>query len=135
MAPMVQPPPLLPVEPPGHLTAAPLATILGKLSDLIYGIALPKTKGTKSATISLAALHQSHNLISLAQSALKDPHPDLHLDNINKQLEAISTHIGLPNTFQSISKHTYASVLSSTTSSAPPPPPDTKMPFCKTQFY
>ncbi|KAF8499371.1 hypothetical protein JB92DRAFT_3124942 [Gautieria morchelliformis] len=134
MAPTVQPPPSLPDEPPGHLAAAPLATILGKLSDLIYGISLPKTKAAKSATISLDALHKSRNLISSAQSALKDPRPDLQLDSINKQLEVISTHIGLPNAIQSISKRTSASVLTSSTSSAPPPPPDAKTPFRNTQF-
>ena len=132
MAPTVQPPLSLPVEPSGHLTAAPLATILGQLSDLICGIALPKTKAAKSATISLAALHQSHDLISLAQLVLKDHHPDLQLDNIHKQLEVISTHIGLPNAFQSVSKCTYISVLSSPASSALPPPPDAKMPFHST---
>ncbi|KAF8513508.1 hypothetical protein JB92DRAFT_2632793, partial [Gautieria morchelliformis] len=77
-------------EPPAHLAAASLATILRQLNGLIYGIALPKTKAPKLTTISLAALHQSHNPISLAQLALKDPHPNLRLDNINTQLEAIS---------------------------------------------
>ena len=57
MAPTVQPPPLLPDEPPGHPTATPLATILGQLSDLIYGIALSKTEAAKSALISLTILH------------------------------------------------------------------------------
>ena len=132
MAPTVQPPPSLPIEPSGHLIATPLASILGQLNGMIFGIALPKTKAAKLATISLAALHQSCDLIFLAQLALKDPHPDPQLDNINKQLEEISAHIGLPNAFQSVSKCTYISVLSSPASSALPPPPDAKMPFHST---
>jgi hypothetical protein len=71
MAPTVEPPPSLPDETPGHSTAVSLATTLEQLSDLIYGLTLPKNKAAKSATMSLHALHQSRDLISLAQSTFR----------------------------------------------------------------
>ena len=98
MAPTVQPPPPpLLDKPPGHRATAPLAAVLRQLNELLFGIALPKTKSAKLVSLSLDVLHQSHHLISLAQSTLEDPCPDPQLTIISKHLEAISTHIGLPN--------------------------------------
>ena len=91
----------------------------------------PKTETTKSATISLEALHRAHDPVASACMSLhecrQDPHHDL--DNINKQLDTIMTHLGIPSTTQTPVKPSYTSVLAAGTQ-CPTSPPNVAAKLC-----
>ena len=113
-----------------------LASTITKLYDLIFEIALPKTNKAKMAPIPVGSLHLAHKLVTSACASLQDSHSGLQLSNISKQLESITTHLGILDTTQPTQKRTYASVLSAG-AYAPTPPlsPSSNPQSCHTTRY
>jgi len=69
------------------------------------------SKVAKSASIPVDTLHAARSLIMSACSTLQESHAGPQLDCINKNLEAISAHLGIHNITWPDQKCTYASAL------------------------
>ena len=112
MAPTVQPPP--PTKNPGvaPTPAASLDDIIYKLYDLIHNIALPKTKTTKTAAITVEALHAACSLAASVCTSL----PTTHLENpvlnkVSTQLDAIAAQLAIPIMSSLNGKQSYTTTL------------------------
>ena len=123
MPPMVEPPPPAPNNGADSSVTTSLLEYIHNLHDLLFNILLPKTKTEKSATIPLEALYHAHDLATSACTSLHECRQDPHLDNINKQLDTIMTHLGIPSTTQTPVKPSYASVLATGAQCPASPPP------------
>ena len=124
MAPTVEPPPPAPNNGTDSSVTTSLLEHIHNLHDLLFNIPLPKTKTAKSATLPLKALYRAHDLAASACTSLHECCQDPHLDNINKQLDAITTHLGIPSTTQTPVKPSYASVLATGAQCPASPPPE-----------
>ena len=122
MAPTVEPPPPAPNNSADSSVTTSLLKHIHNLHDLLFNIPLPKTKTAKSATIPLEALYRARDLAASACTSLHECCQDPRLDNINKQLDAITTHLGIPSATQTPVKPSYASVLAAGTQCPASPP-------------
>ena len=119
---MVEPPPPAPNNSADSSVTTSLLKHIHNLHDLLFNILLPKTKTAKSATIPLEALYCARDLATLACTSLHECCQDPCLDNINKQLDTITTHLGIPSATQTPFKPSYASVLAAGTQCPASPP-------------
>ena len=92
---MVEPPPLAPNNGVDSSVTTSLLEHIHNLRDLLFNIPLPKTKTAKLATFPLEALYHAHDLAASACTSLHECRQDCHLDNINKQLDTITTHLSI----------------------------------------
>src|SRR6266481_3607086 len=129
MVPTVQPPPP-PVESSNSAsdTKVSLDDMVYKLHDLIFAIALPKTKTAKTAVINIEVLHLARNLAESACALLQEHWKGPQLDDISRQLEVIKAHLDIPSAAQSPQKLSYAATVAIGTQSpspgvSPAPPP------------
>ena len=129
MAPMVQPPSSSEDSSPAPDTTASLCNTVQKLHDLMWEIAMPKTKTAKMASITVETLLLMCELAGSACTLLRDPHEDPRVDNISRQLEDIKAHLGIPSKVGTPQKLSYAVTLATglkssvPTLSLPSPPP------------
>jgi len=88
------PPPPPPVQSIATEPAAPvpLAHTIKELYNLVFKVALPKTKAAKTASISIDTLHLLCDLATTAHSTLQDLPSGPQLSDISKQLKSISAH-------------------------------------------
>ena len=121
--PTVEPPPLAPNNGTDSSVTTSLLEYIHNLHDLLFNILLPKIKTAKLATIPLEALYHACDLAALVCMSLHECHQDPHLDNINKQLDAITTYLGITSATQTPVKPSYASVLAAGTQCPASPPP------------
>ena len=129
MVPMVQPPPP-PVESSDSAsdTKVSLDDMVHKLHDLVFAIALPKTKTAKTAVINIEVLHLTRNLAESACALLQEHWKGPQLDDISRQLEVIKAHLDIPSAARSPQKLSYTATVTTGTQSpspavSPAPPP------------
>src|SRR6266481_103901 len=121
MVPTVQPPPP-PVESSNSAsdTKVSLDDTVHKLHDLVFAIALPKTKTAKMAVINIEVLHLACNLAESACALLQEHWKGPQLDDISRQLEVIKAHLDIPSAAQSPQKLSYAATVATGTQSPSP---------------
>ena len=129
MAPTVQPPSSSEDSSPAPDTTASLRNTVQKLCDLVWEIAMPKTKTAKTVSITMEMLLLACELAGSACTLLWDPHEDPRVDNIGRQLEDIKAHLGIPSKVGTPQKLSYTMTLATglrssvPTLSLPLPPP------------
>ena len=112
MVPTVPPPPLVASNDETLDSKAPLDVTIHKLHDLLYGIALPKTRTSKTVAITVKTLHLAHRLVESACALLQEHHGNPQLDGISRQLEDIKTQLDVSNPVRPPQKPSYAATLS-----------------------
>lgn len=126
MIPTVQPPSLVQETATEHVAVASLADSIHKLYDILFQVALPKTKTARLALIMVDALCTAHGLVTAAFTSLQEGNEGLTLKDISNQLETITTHLVTPSTPLSTQNHSYATAL---TAGAQPPTLDVSPPL------
>ncbi len=111
MVPTVQPPASAQSGNTAHDMTTSIEDAIQSLHDLIFKIALPKTKTAKIATITIETLNLAHNLVSTVRASLTDQRESPQLRSINRQLETITAHLALPSTSPPNKKCSYAAAL------------------------
>ena len=111
MAPTGQPPSLKQSNTTEPTTGSPLAITIHKLHDLLFKIAFPKSKNTKTAAITVDTLWLTQDLATSVCTALQEHHGAPQLRDISRQLDTIMSHLGIPSAAQLPQKRSYASVL------------------------
>src|SRR6266481_9001346 len=111
MVPTVQPPAPAQSGNTAHDTTTSIKDAIQSLHDLIFKIALPKTKTAKIATITIEILNLARNLVSTARASLTDQRESPQLRSINRQLETITAHLALTSTSPPNKKCSYAAAL------------------------
>ena len=106
-----------------------------KLHDLIFKIAIPKSKTTKTTSITIDMLLLACELAKSTCVQLQGHHGIPQADDISRQLEDIRAHLGISSTAQSPQtpqKPTYTPTLTVGAKSAVPatdlPPPQPQPP-------
>ena len=83
MVPMVPPPPLVASNDETPDLKAPLDVTIHKLCDLLYGIALPKTRTSKTVAITIETLCLARGLVESACALSQERHGNPQLDGIS----------------------------------------------------
>ena len=112
MVPTVPPPPLVASNNKTPDSKAPLDVTIHKLRNLLYGIALPKTRTSKTVAINIETLCLAHGLVESACALSQEHHGNLQLDGISRQLENIKTQLDASNPARPPQKTSYAATLS-----------------------
>ena len=89
-------------------TTASLGNMIHILCNLLFEIALPKTKTAKKGLITVETLLLTHELAGSACVLLWDNHEGPWVDDISRQLEAIKVHLGIASTARTCQKPSYA---------------------------
>ena len=100
MIPTVEPPPPKPSNIGDPTTIPTIVNLAHNLCDLLFKIPLPKTRNTKTAPITLEALHRAWDLITSVATLLHKHPRESNLSNISKQLDAVTTRLGTLNVAQ-----------------------------------
>ena len=108
MAPTVQPPPLEQGNVADPVMVTFLADTIHKLCDLLFKATLPKSHGAKNVNILVEALCLAHSLATSTGTSLQNCHVSPQLDDINKRLETITTHLDTLATAQPPANPPYA---------------------------
>ena len=130
MVPTVQPPPPTKnsnAAPDTKASQASLAGTVHKLHDLIFKIAIPKSKTTKMTSIAVDMLLLAHELAESTCTQLQGHREVPRVDNISRQLDNIKAYLGISSAAQLPQKPSYAVALTMGTRSVvpavgPPPP-------------
>ena len=88
---MVQPPPLVEENKLTPDTRLSLDDTIHRLCDIIFHVALPKTKPMKTVTVPIETLHLAHDLVGSMCALLWECHAGSQLHDISKQLADIKT--------------------------------------------
>ena len=115
MSPPVQPPPLATAGDAKSTKTISLDDAIQQLYDLVHKIVLPRTRTAKVVTITVEDLHLACKLVTSACASRQDRHKELHLKDINRQLEAITAHLATSGTAPTPQKRSYASALATGT--------------------
>ena len=105
MVPMVQPPPLMKNSNAAPDTKASLDGTVCKLHDLIFKIAIPKSKTTKTTSIAINMLLLACKLAESICMQLQEHHEVPWVADISRQLADIKAHLGISCTTQPPQSH------------------------------
>ena len=111
MVPTVQPPPPMKNSNAAPDTKASLDRTVHKLHDLIFKIAIPKSKTTKMTSIAIDMLLLACELVESICTQLQGHHEVPWVADISRQLDDIKAHLGISCTTQPPQKPSYAAAL------------------------